>query len=419
MKKHDISENASVGATSSSAIGGVRGSIFGNEKMVKRGTGTAAETIPVTKLKIKNRFVFGEQRMSFKRFIKESAIEKPDFQDVVAKLKRSNSESKVNTKNTIIFALEDEDGKMVKVRVPKDQAKEFESTLHQALDGMKGNSNVEIAELLYNLHLKFNFIDVEWPQFSEDEEEVVTPDENIPEEPTEDTANAGDANPVPTEDSTDDTKGALKQIVDLLKKDAEARTAEADAKKAEARAKEAEYTARASEAKIKQQEEVLDMETYNDDKSKEAKEAKELSQLAKYRHQVARDVDQEVSKVSNTTTNITSAPTTESVVREYIKDNFGLDSGASFVDFMKCYGTILAEVNEPTTDTANMDQTVIRKLSSMDPTRRASELERISRKEKQDAKSTKLKSLLMQKDRISQLIKAERDRIAALKGGAP
>lgn len=75
----------------------------------------------------------------------------------------------------------------------------------------------------------------------------------------------------------------LQSVMDMLKKDAEARTAQANAAAEEARAKQAEYSYKASQATVAHEEEVARMEMEMDDQKKKEKEAKKLADIAKHR----------------------------------------------------------------------------------------------------------------------------------------
>ncbi len=207
--------------------------------------------------------------------------------DVLSKLDAAEKKAKVNG-DTVTFGLEDEDGNVIKVHVRADQAKEFETALANMLAGQDENeddenNSLEIAEVIFNLKDKFDIVDAEWPEITGDEEEQETV------EPGEEEAAELEMEPEKGAES------ALQQVIDVLKADAEAKKAEAEAKTAEARAKEAEYTAQASANKVKQEEEILDMEAYYKQKKEKEKEAKTLAQLAQYKHDQASDRETELS----------------------------------------------------------------------------------------------------------------------------
>lgn len=246
-----------------------------------------------------------------------------DASDVISKLDAAEKRARAD-KDTITFGLEDEEGNIIKVYVKADQAEEFESALAALLAGEdededEENTPLEIAEVLFQLKDKFEIVDVEWPEIEgdpEEEQEVAGAgaEPGAGGETAEDAMAAGEEGGAAGGESElgaeggeeglegedtgeemvsgeEDAKSALQQVIDMMKADAEARKAEADAKKAEAKAKEAEYVAQAASSKVKQEEEVMDMEAYYDKKKEEEKEAKQLQKMAKYKHDMANDAD--------------------------------------------------------------------------------------------------------------------------------
>lgn len=264
-----------------------------------------------------------------------------DPADVISKLK--NAEKKLNNeRDTVAFGMEDDQGNVVKIHVPSEQAEDFENALQTLLSGHDDESDEvysdfednqdnqesedtpEIAEVLFKLKDRFDIIDAEWPEIEEDEEEVENQEEVEGEEgdqgDEEDMEGEGDEEDPEAEDMDDmegdeedpeadeDLEGeegademeaeedgqsevasALDAVISMLKKDAEARQAEAEAREAEAEAAEAKAAAQAAQAKVSQEEEVLDMEAYYDKQKKEKDEAERLKKLAKYRHDVAQN----------------------------------------------------------------------------------------------------------------------------------
>lgn len=303
LLKELIAEMGAAGATSAHDVASGAGSLFGGG------------VVDTNKAKRKGR------RMLRRAGVMESLgvdLGKNDFDasDVISKM--DSAERKVKAADdTTAFGMEDEDGNLVKVYVRNNQAEEFEQTLAALLAGADQddddrNSSVEIAEVLFQLKDKYEIVDVEWPtiQGDEEEEQEVEGDDEAPEGEGEDdemdmeaSVQAEDGEGASIEGDLDAELGddggmdggedaaasALTQVIDALKADAEARQAEAKAKEAEANAKEAEYTAKASASKVTQEEQILDMEAYNDDKKNQDKEAKTLAQLAKYKHDLAKD----------------------------------------------------------------------------------------------------------------------------------
>lgn len=243
-----------------------------------------------------------------------------DPQDVDSKMDSAEKRSQM-TKNVSVFGIEDELGKVIKVYVNKDQADAFEKELAAMMyKSEDAEEPLDVAEVIYELGKKFDIVDADWG-------DSVVGDEEQEEVPPAGAANAqGGAGGAPTANAdgtpaepgaegeaepgaeggedmaaTDELGGAdtgeataasaLQQVIDMMKADAEAKKAEANARKAEADARTAEAGARASHHKVRQEEEVLDMEAHNDSKDEEKKETKRLAQLARYRHDKAREAE--------------------------------------------------------------------------------------------------------------------------------
>lgn len=75
----------------------------------------------------------------------------------------------------------------------------------------------------------------------------------------------------------------LQSVMDMLKKDAEARTAEAQAAAEESRARQAEYAYKSSQATVAHEEEYAQMEADMESQKQKEKQAKKLANLAKHR----------------------------------------------------------------------------------------------------------------------------------------
>lgn len=215
---------------------------------------------------------------------------KPD--DVHSKLTAFNNPNLDNNpKDTVAFGLEDSNGETIKVYVKSDQAQQFEATINRLFSEYDENDPYapEIAELLFQLKDQFDIVNIEWPKFVEDEEnlqplesnaspENIENDPTLPEEPSMKD---------PTTDlSGDSEKQLFNSLLQTMMADAEAKRQEALAKAAEARAREAEAAAKMADNKLKAEEEVADMEAFYDIQNAEKKEAKKLAKLAKYRHTV-------------------------------------------------------------------------------------------------------------------------------------
>ena len=309
-RQQDIIEDAAAGATSAGAVAGFRAPLgatpVSKKKKKRKMRRRAVPTGSVFAMRFE-----GVQDATF------------DSADVISKLKTAEKKAEYEDDSTG-FALEDEEGKIVKVYVAADQAKDFEAALATALSGgdeddeVAGDnesSSLEIAEVLFGLKDRFTIIDVQWPDIEEDQEEEVGADDV---EPTEGGDAEGDLDPdieggeegegdeeggMEAElqgdalgdeggmGGEDQTASALDKVIELLKAQADAQKAEANAKEAEANAEEAKYNAAAADSKVKNEQEVLDMEAYYDDQKKLDSEAKKLSKLAKYKHETARQAD--------------------------------------------------------------------------------------------------------------------------------
>lgn len=335
IARKPVTETAAAGSTAGGSIANARGSLFGggivdHDKMVRR---RIAKANRVGKIQYEGK----RPHMHFLRGlieadegeIRPADREKFDSKDVLSKLDAAQKKGKMG-EDTTTFGLEDEEGTIVKVHVPKEQAEEFESALAQLLagdddDDDEQNSAMEIAEVLFKLRDKFDIVDVEWPEIPEDAEEDQEADAGAVPGGAEGEAGAeggedldldaegGEATPSGDEggegaegeddldlggdeegsdmeaDTTDDgvqqAADALAQVIDMMRADAEAKTAEAKAREAEAKAKEAEALAKTANAKVAAEEQILDMEAHEEKKKKANDEAKTLAKLAKFRHE--------------------------------------------------------------------------------------------------------------------------------------
>jgi hypothetical protein len=231
-----------------------------------------------------------------------------DSAEVVSKLKSLQNKETTDYSETQAFALEDEDGNLVKVRVRLEQAQNFEAALNAMLADVDDDNGLqrklpEIAELLFKLKDSFDIVDVEWPKVIEDENEDVTLGVQGQElggaEGAEGDKNAegagldldleGGLDVNATGGGDGDVKGLLTQVIDMMKADAEARKAEAHARAAEAKAKEADTATKEVYARVKREEQILDMEAQEKKAKDGEKEAKRLAQLSRWK----RDMEQE------------------------------------------------------------------------------------------------------------------------------
>jgi hypothetical protein len=216
-----------------------------------------------------------------------------DTSNVISKLKSLETKEKTDHRDTVTFGLEDENQNIVRVTVKTEQAEDFERCLQAFMQTAETEEErtPDVAEILFKLKDQFDIIDVQWPDVEQDEEEDIGLDAPAEGEPGAGEDMGLDA-PMGDEgmdmpSTGGDTAGVtdlLAQVIDMMKADAEARKAEARAREAEAKTKEADALVAQSMSRVKQEEQYLDMETYNKAKKDEEREAKRLAQLAKWKH---------------------------------------------------------------------------------------------------------------------------------------
>lgn len=203
-----------------------------------------------------------------------------DRTEVINKLKNIEVNNGNENKNSTTFGLEDDDKNVIRVAVLSDQADEFERTLRSILTDVEAEGEMpDIAEILFNMRHQFDIIDVDYPEFEDEEDGPlkldVEPDKEAIEEP-EDIAPPMDD--VGDDVGTEDVSSLLKQVVDMMKADADARRAEAVARQREAETSAEDAKTRHTMAAVSREEELLDME----DKMKQATDReKEIERLAK------------------------------------------------------------------------------------------------------------------------------------------
>lgn len=209
--------------------------------------------------------------------------------DVISKLKQAKRESDTDKDNCVCFALEDSNGGVAKVWVPREQEKEFHDALASALASSKKNFETEqdetdIAEVLFGLKDKFDIVSVTWLEIPEEDEEATTP--LTPPADTAPATDAADVNseldsidaaPAPAEPSSNDL---ITKLIDMIK-------SQADADKAKAKAETAKAAKDVALHKMKQEEQMLDMDNFNDEAKTRKKEADKLIQLARFKQEMA------------------------------------------------------------------------------------------------------------------------------------
>lgn len=306
IKQAQLAEDAAGGSVGGGAVAGYSMPLFAkltsrdNPKKI-RITKVKKEKKPVKGLGIKEAF---ETIVEFNKQDQTPGGDTFDTTEVVAKLKGLENKEDVKMNDTQAFALEDDEGNLVKVRVRAEQGPNFEAALNAFLSQQENDEDKrgvpEIAELLFKLKDRFDIVDVEWPEVQEDQEEAV----DLQGQPgAEGEAGAEGEQQLDLDveggeggvdlnvdaGGEEDAKSLLVQVIDMMKADAEARKAEARAREAEAKAKESDIATQQVYAKVKQEEQMLDMEEYNKGKKEQEREAKRLAQLAKWKSDMEKD----------------------------------------------------------------------------------------------------------------------------------
>lgn len=290
------------GGTGAGAIGGLAMPLFST--LVKR---ASLSTTPVAgpysdkpgrkikakkKLNVKEAFDRISENIDAVGGQQNNATSMAVTSDTIARLKSLETRELADKRDVVVFGLEDDDGSIVRVSVKPEQAGEFEQALQQFINAKQTEETVpEIAELLFSMRDHFDIIDVVWPEVQEDEEQIG--DVDTGDQPDVDPEDV-DVTPeleAPVADTSQVTD-LLTQVIDMMKADAGARYAEAKAREAEAKTKEANAIVSQTMARVKKEEQYLDMEAEQKAKKEEERETKRLAQLAKWQRGVADETGQ-------------------------------------------------------------------------------------------------------------------------------
>ncbi len=235
-----------------------------------------------------------------------------DASEILSKLKSLEDKESVDYKDTVTFGLVDSNGGIVKVSIPKDQATSFEQDIqHMMGEYEEDEPTPEIAEILFNLKNNYTIVDVDWPEVEEDAEDsasTLAPGEEggAPGEegglPGEEGGAPNEEGGLPGEEAlpgagaepgVESVTSLLTQVIDMMKTDADARKAEAQAREAEFKTRQSVAARDQAMARVKQEEQMLDMDEYNKSKKEREKESKKLAQLAKWKHDISSGKEQE------------------------------------------------------------------------------------------------------------------------------
>lgn len=257
------------------------------------------------KRKIKNKKILGI-REAFYALSEdmEGTDNDPKFNptEVISKLKSLENKESVDYRDTSTFGLIDSNNAVVRITIPTEQAEGFEQDIQHFLsDRDEAEKAPEIAEILFKMKDRYTIVNVEWPQVEEDAEESqelvdqqgaeggaegMPGAEGIPgaEEPPL-------AGPEPSGD-TGQVTDLLAQVISMMTADAEARKSEAQAREAEANTRQAGAARDQAIARVKNEEQFLDMDEHNKNQKAKEKEAKRLAQLSKWKHDMAKGNDE-------------------------------------------------------------------------------------------------------------------------------
>lgn len=310
LKKY-INEDGAVGATDAGGIASCSMPLFAS--MVKRPISAPPRVIKYSSKtkkkhkKVKNSIGIKE---AFDRLAEDLAIPGAnstfDTTGAIAKLKSMEDKERVDRRNTTTFGLVDNNGGIVKVTIPTEQAQSFEQDIEHLLgEKDRHHAGPEIAEVLFKLKDRYTIVDVDWPAVEEDDEEGqelaggASPQDEVPPEgsedvpPAEDIPPEGEMPPGPPAEDVQQVSTLLTQVIDMMRADAQARKAEAQAREAEANTKQAAEAKNQAMARVRQEEQFLDMEEHQKAQRARDKEAKRLAQLAKWGHEVDRGKEQD------------------------------------------------------------------------------------------------------------------------------
>jgi hypothetical protein len=220
--------------------------------------------------------------------------------DVNDKVSNATKRADVDDKTqTSTFGLQDGDGKIVKVTVKREQAEDFESRLNSILSDTEQKK--EIAEVLYMLKQDYDIVDVEWDEpITEDDEEGMGGEEGGEDDLALDGEEGGEEGDLDLDaegegdlggedetspDMQQSTVQLLQQVIDLLKSETGVRTANADVAKAKAETELQGVEQQKQDNEIASQQEIADMEDFEEEEKERKKNERLVQRLAKFRSQ--------------------------------------------------------------------------------------------------------------------------------------
>ena len=300
-----ICEDGAGGGVGAGAVGAFAMPLF--TSLVQRSVAPKAKVIKYSKQKKEKKSGIGLKEAYYRLNEgdpTDSSKDSFDTTGAIAKLKSLETKEKTDSRDTTTFGLEDDKGGLVRVTIKSDQAGDFEKALQAFMSDVDNDEELpEIAELLFDLKDRFDIIDVSWPDVEEDEEQEQGLEGQAP--GAEGGADAGaeggadlglgdegggldlDAG-MPAEPAGDDTEkvsSLLASLIDTMKQDA-------IAKKKQAEVELAKIGMQQSNARVRQEEQMLDMDSYNKSKKDVDKESKRLAQLAQWKSETEDEGDE-------------------------------------------------------------------------------------------------------------------------------
>lgn len=287
INKNTLKEEATGGATSAGAVSSFAMPLF--TRLIKRTSINTEKPKEKLHKKTKNKKLsdyFATINEAVTTGAGIGADPSYDKTETISRLKSLERKETIDKNETQSYGLEDENHNIIRITIKKEQAPQFEKALEQFLAVEENERKLEIAEILFKLKDRFDIVDVDWPNIEEDEEEKQElampeeqPFEKQPEEKTQEIKSA----------DINDAKSLLQQVIDMMKADADARKAEAMARQKEAEAKTTEAAAQQAMARVKREEQLLDMEEWERAKKEQEKEAKRLAKLAHWKREMEKE----------------------------------------------------------------------------------------------------------------------------------
>ena len=95
-----------------------------------------------------------------------------DTNQIIAQLRRAETASSVDTKDTETFGITDEYDNTILVSVSREDAAAFKQYLEQTMSNPI-DARADVAELIYQAKDRFKIVDVAWPEVEENEEDEI------------------------------------------------------------------------------------------------------------------------------------------------------------------------------------------------------------------------------------------------------